>query len=238
MKQRLRSIMQDESCDKALHRKQKSDLRLLVSRLGQDSERVIQARARSERDVRGFLTSGLADEQIRVGAILQQIFSVAMHVDWTSQKTRRSPGPLPPIGISASSLPLVERLLARDADSDSDQELDFSVADADPDNMGDEFWNAWKALDREALFKQTIAKLKQSGKPMTLGELSQALPPTHDLETLTYWLAMARESGIEVTHQRETFDLVNEYDEITRFDTPLVNLDKVSTDKLEAGKLE
>ena len=238
MKQRLRSIMQDETCDQALQRKQKSDLRLLVSRLVQESERVIQARARSERDVRGFLTSGLADEQIRVGAILQQIFNVAMHVDWTSQKTRRSPSPLPPIGISASNLPLVERLLARDVDGDSDEELDFSVADADPDDMGDEFWNAWQALDRDALFEQTIAKLKQSGKPMTLGELSQTLPPTHDLETLSYWLAMAREAGIEVTHHRETFDLVNEDNEITRFDTPLVKLDEVSTDKLEAGTLE
>jgi len=193
-----------------LQRKQKSDLRLLVSRLVQESERVIQARARSERDVRGFLTSGLADEQIRVGAILQQIFNVAMHVDWTSQKTRRSPSPLPPIGISASNLPLVERLLARDVGGDSEEELDFSVADADPDNMGDEFWNAWQALDRDALFEQTIA----------------------------YWLAMAREAGIEVTHHRETFDLVNEDDEITRFDTPLVKLDEVSTDELEAGKLE
>ena len=238
MKQRLRSILQEEISDKALERKQKSDLRLLVSRLVQESERVIQARARSERDVRGFLTSGLADEQIRVGAILQQIFNAAMHVDWTSQKVRRSPGPLPPVGMSAANLPLIERLLARELGSDATDDLDFSVADADPENMGGEFWDAWQALDRTELFEVTITQLKESGKPLTLGELSKALPPTHDLETLAYWLAMAREAGIEITHEREVFELLNDEDEITRFDSPLVKLDEAATQKLEAGKLE
>ena len=238
MKHRLRSIMQDETCDKALQRKQKNDLRLLVSRLVQESERVIQARARSERDVSGFLKSGLADEQIRVGAILQEIFNVALRVDWTSQKIRRTPAPLPPIGISASNLPLVERLLARDLGEDGAVDLDFTVADADPQNMGGEFWDAWQALDRAELFEKTIAQLKESGKPLSLGELSKALPPTHDLETLAYWLAMAREAGIEITQEREVFELVNDEDEITRFDTPLVMLDEAATEKLEAGKLE
>ena len=78
MKLRIRSILEDEKSDAALDRRQKADLRLLVSRLVSESERVIQARARSEKDVRGFLTSGLADEQVRVGAILQQIFNVAL----------------------------------------------------------------------------------------------------------------------------------------------------------------
>lgn len=238
MKQRLRSILKDESCDRALQRRQKSDLRLLVSRLVQESERVIQARAQSERDVRGFLTSGLADEQIRVGAILQQIFSVAMDVDWTSRKVRKSLGPLPPIGMSASNLPLIERLVARERGDGTSEELDFSVADADPENMGGEFWEAWQALDRAQLFEATIAQLKESGKPLTLGELSEALPPTHDLETLTYWLAMAREAKIEITQERETFELVDGEDEVTRFDTPLIKLDNSVTEKLEAGKLE
>ncbi len=44
--------------------------------------------SKSERDVRSFLKSGLADEQIRIGAILQELFQVAYDVDWQSQKVR------------------------------------------------------------------------------------------------------------------------------------------------------
>ncbi len=82
----------------------------------QESERVIQARAKSERDVRGFLKSGLADEHIRVGALLQDIFLAALEVDWQSQKVRRLPAPLPPLAISAGNLPLPERLLVKQID--------------------------------------------------------------------------------------------------------------------------
>jgi hypothetical protein len=113
MKSRLRVILENENTDRALARKQKAELRQLVSRLVQESERVIQARARSERDVRGFLKSGLADEQMRVGSLLQEIFQVALELDWQSQKLRRSPSPLPPIAISLANLPIVERLLPK-----------------------------------------------------------------------------------------------------------------------------
>ncbi len=238
MKARLRSILQDESCDKALRRKQKNDLRLLVARLVQESQRVIQARARSERDVRGFLSSGLADEQMRVGAILQQIFNTAVHVDWTSQKIRRTASPLPPVGISSANLPVIQRLLPRAIATDEPDELNFTVADANPENMGDEFWDAWQTLDRTALFEQTLARLRESNTPMTLAALSQSLPPIHDLETLTYWLAMARQAGVEVTEERETFDIIGRDDQITRFDAPLVSLDNAMTEKLDVEKLE
>lgn len=238
MKQRLRSILESESCNNALQRKQKGDLRLLVSRLVQESERVIQARARSERDVRGFLKSGLADEQIRVGAILQEIFRVAMEVDWTSQKTRRLPSPLPPVTIANSNLPLVERLLVKEIGGDADEELDFTITEAEPEELEDEFWQAWEALDRVELFESTVAHLQAKGKPLTLGELAEALPPTHDLETLAFWLTMAREAGIEPGDDRETIDLVGQDDKLTRFDTPLVRLDSVSTRHLNVGNLE
>ena len=238
MKRRLRLILDDTSSEAALDRRQKTDLRLLVSRLVNESERVIQARARSEKDVRGFLTSGLADEQVRVGAILQQIFNVALHVDWTSQKIRRTPGPLPPVGVTAANLPVVERLLVKETSSGEQDELDFSMTEARPESLGDEFWDSWKALDRAALFESTIAELKKSGKPMTLSELAVALPPTHDLETLAYWLTMAREAGIEMGDARETFDVVDEDDGITRFDTPVVGLDRAAVKQLEVENLE
>ena len=238
MKSRLRSILEDENTDAALDRRQKTDLRLLVARLVNESERVIQARARSEKDVRGFLTSGLADEQVRVGAILQQIFAVALNVDWNSQNVRRSASPLPPVGITASNLPVFERLLAKEVGDGTTEDLDFSTTDAQPEEMGDEFWESWKALDRAVLFESTIKQLKESGKPMSLSELAAALPPTHDLETLTYWLAMARESGVVADDERETFELVDNEDEITRFDTPLIKLDESSTEHLESGAME
>ena len=237
MKRRLRLILDDDSSEAALDRRQKTDLRLLVSRLVNESERVIQARARSEKDVRGFLTSGLADEQIRVGAILQQIFNVALNVDWSDRKIRRTRGPLPPVGVTAANLPVVERLLVKEISSGEQDELDFSTTEAQPESMSDEFWDSWKALDRAALFESTIAELQKSGKPMTLSELAAALPPTHDLETLAYWLAMAREAGIEMSNARETFDLVDG-DMITRFDTPVVRLDKAVVKQLDMENLE
>ncbi len=79
MKARIRTILDNVNSERALARKQKAELRQLVSRLVQESERVIQARARSERDVRGFLKSGFADEQMRVGALLQDIFQQALN---------------------------------------------------------------------------------------------------------------------------------------------------------------
>ncbi len=85
MKARIRTILDNVNSERALARKQKAELRQLVSRLVQESERVIQARARSERDVRGFLKSGFADEQLRVGALLQDIFQQALELDWQSK---------------------------------------------------------------------------------------------------------------------------------------------------------
>lgn len=72
----------------------------------------------------------------------------------------------------------------------------WRVCHADLDQVEDEFWQAFEGLDREALLTQTLQALEHSGQPMTLAALALALPPgAHDLETLTLWLALARESG-------------------------------------------
>lgn len=238
MKGRLRSILDNANTEKALARKQKADLRLLVSRLVQESQRVIQARARSERDVRGFLKSGLADEQIRVGSILQEIFEVGLEVDWQSQKVRRTPGPLPPVAVCTPNLPLVERFLVKQVDEAETEELDLSPSEADPRDMDDEFWRAYRALDRAALFEATIAQLKALGKPLSLGDLARALPPTHDLETLVYWLAMAREAGVPINQGEEVIDLFHEEDGWTRFHAPLFELTQRSAEQLASDNLE
>jgi hypothetical protein len=238
MKGHLRSILGNKNTDKALQRKQKADLRQLVSRLVQDSERVIQARARSERDVRSFLKSGLADEQIRVGALLQDIFQVALSVDWQSQKVRRMPSPLSPVAVATPNLPLVERFLVKQIDQDDAHDLDLTLADADPGEMDQEFWQAFHTLDRIQLFESTIAHLQEAGKPLTIGELAMALPPTHNLETLAYWLAMARQAGIEVGDQVETIELPDEHEGWTRFHAPSVQITYGLVSDLDSGGLE
>jgi Protein of unknown function (DUF3375) len=237
MKQRLRSILENENADSALDRTQKADLRSLVSRLVQESAHVIQARARSERDVRAFLKSSLADEQIRVGALLQDLFQVALDVDWQSQTVRRTPGPLPPIAVGLPNLPLVERLLFKEVGDDSSGDLDLTILNADPTQMDAEFWRAYRALDCTQLFEATIDHLRKSGEPLTIRALAAALPPSHDLETLVYWLAMAREAGIEIDDEEEVIDLYSDGEGWTRFYVPSVNLTFRAVEKLDPGNL-
>ncbi len=238
MKSRLRSILENENTDKALARKQKADLRGLVSRLVEESQRVIQARAQSERDVRGFLKAGLNEEHLRAGSLVQEILRVALAVDWQSQKVRRAPSPLPPVAVSLSNLNVVERFLVKQSGIAEEADLDLHVAAADPSQMEDEFWQAYNALDRAQLFEATIASLRESGRPLTIGELAQRLPPTHDLETLSYWLAMAREAGVKVTDGDESFELVDNEELATRFFVPLVQLTGEVAEQLDVDRLE
>ncbi len=238
MKSRLRSILENENTDKALGRKQKSDLRGLVSRLVEESQRVIQARAQSERDVRGFLKAGLNEEHLRAGALVQEILRVALAVDWQSQKVRRTPGPLPPVAVSLSNLNTIERFLVKQVGVVEETDLDLHVAAADPAQMEAEFWQAYHALDRTELFEATIARLRDSGRPLTIGELAHALPPTHDLETLSYWLAMAREAGVCVTDGEEVVELVDQDKLTTRFFVPMLQLASELAEQLTVDRLE
>lgn len=220
MKGRLRSILDNPSSDKALHRQQKSELRQLVPHLVGESARVIQARARSERDVRSFLTSGLAEEQLRVGAVLQDILRVALDMDWQVQGLRRIPSPLPPVAVACPNLPLIERLLVKEPTSEGGKKIDLTVREADTTSMNEEFWLAYRALDRAALFESTLSYLKERNEAVTLRELTGALPPTHDLETLTYWLLMARSAGIRLDEREEEINLFHEEEGWLRFKVP------------------
>jgi hypothetical protein len=93
-------------------------------------------------------------------------------------------------------------------------------------------------LDRAQLFESTVEYLRTTGKQFTIGELANALPPTHDLETLAYWLAMARQAGIEVEDRTETIDLFDEQDGATRFHVPRVQMTHGSVSDLDSGSLE
>jgi hypothetical protein len=238
MKARLRSILENRNTDRALPRKQKAELRQLVSRLVQESERVIQARARSERDVRSFLKSGLADEQIRVGALLQEVFQAALEVDWQSTRVRRFPGPLPPVAISLANLPVVERLLPKQLEQGETTELELNSSGADTSLLDEEFWQAYHALNRAKLFDATLAYLQTAQHPLTIGDLARALPPTHDLETLAYWLAMARQAEIPLPAQVEVVELPDADHGVTRFEVPRVTMAYDTVRTLDTGSLE
>lgn len=237
MKLRLNSILNNEATSNSLNRRQCNDLRGLIPNLINESRGVIHARSRSERDVRSFLKSGLADEQVRVGALLTELLRIALDIDWSSQSTRRSPSPLSPVAISNPNLRILERLTFRDGTDDSPPEIDLSEQKADLKDLGNDFWQAFQALDRIQLFEKTLSVLKESGKPLTLGELVRALPPTHDLETLSFWLEMAREAGIEPTSNIETIDIEDATEGMFRFAVPCVSLDYEGSSKLNTDRL-
>ena len=238
MKTRLRTILENENTDRALRRDQKTDLRRLVPRLVEESQRVIQARAQSERDVRGFLKSGLADENLKTGALVQEILRVALAIDWTSQKVRRAPSPLEPVAIALSNLQVPERLLCKQVSTDDDGDLNLQAAEADLNQMDDEFWQAYRTLDRRQLFEETVERLRSLDRPLTIAELAEELPPSHDLETLSFWLAMAREAGIELQPDEQSVELTSDDMERTRFFVPLVLINEGDLSNLDVDSLE
>lgn len=210
MRERLRTILKHPAVSKALTRDQRVELKWLSMRLVKESQAVFQARSRSERDVKGFLKTGLAAEHHRVGNLLSEIMNVALGLDWQRQAVRRTPAPLPPVGVAVNGLPLVERLRFKSVEDDAQEELDLATAGTDLEQMGDEFWAAFDGLDRQVVIEETLAELAKAGRPMNIGELVRALPPAHDLETLALWLGMAREAGIAIADDDvEEFELVD-----------------------------
>lgn len=226
MSERLRVILSHPSTAEALDRLQRHDLRWLVKRLVDESKTVLQARSRSERDVRGFLKTGLAAEHHRVGHLLNEFLTLALKLDWQRQSVRKQDVPLPAIGVAVAGIPAIERLRFKDPDDEAEQTLDLSNHSADLAQIGDDFWDAFNGLDRAALFQQTLALLAQENRPLSLSELATLLPPDHDLETFAVWIGMAREAGIEVKDdQREHIDLRDEDKRLWRFDLPSTGLE-------------
>lgn len=200
MRERVRNIVSHPAASKALTQAQLGDLRLLRMRLVSESQLVLQARARSEKDVKGFLKTGLAVEHHRVGKLLNEILNVAQDLDWQRQKVRRAGASLPPTGLALANnlLPAVERLRFKSQVSEDAGELDLAEKAADLSELGEAFWEALDGLDREAMLQDTLALLAKQEQPLTLAELAERLPLEHDLETLSLWLGMAREAGITI----------------------------------------
>jgi hypothetical protein len=233
MKLRLRAILKHPFADAALNRSQQVELRWLIMRLVKESAAVIQARARSERDVKGFLKTGLAAEHHRVGTLLNEIFEQALDVDWGSQGVRRKPGPLPPVAIPLAGLPLVERLLFKLVELDEKRALELERQGTNLGELEEDFWLAFQGLDRQKLLRETVELLRSSPESCSIRDLAHQLPPTHDLETIALWLSLAREAQVSFDHVREHFDIAATDGTPLRFDVPRVALSRAVVEDLE-----
>lgn len=225
MKQRLKAIVSHPHTAKALNFEQQNELRWLIMRLVAESQQVIRARARSERDVKGFLKTGLAAEHHRVGNLLNQIFAEAFEIDWSRQSNRYQSSPLPPVAIASGGLPLVERLRFASLKDDSAPELDLVEQHADLEQLGDDFWESFEGLDRLALLQETQALLAQQGQPLSVAEIAEALAPEHDLESLAFWLTLAMEAQLPIESKTDEVELEREGGDRVRFKLPRVHLD-------------
>lgn len=202
MSGRLAAVLDTPVAQEALTRSQQGELRRLRSHLVGESTRVVAARAKSERDVRGYLKTGLAVEHRRIGQVLDDLFSAALDVDWASRQIRRGAAPLPPIALAITT-PSPLRIRVKEISDDAETGLDFSSQAATIDEIDPAFWLAFDALDREALARDTLLAVEAAGRPLTLSELADRLPPTHDLETLAVWVQMAASAGCEIGDERE-----------------------------------
>ena len=226
MRQHLRTILAHPASRQALDDLQHSALRLLVPQLIKEAKVVQAVRARSEREVAQFMKTGQAAENQRVGQLLNDILSQALQLDWSRHALRRSPAPLPPLGVALAGLPLVERLRVKSLEEGAAQELLLTTQYADLSQVEDEFWQAFEGLDTKALQQDTLALLEARGAPLTMADLAQALPPgEHDLETLAQWLAWACEAGAEVDAQaKQQIELQRANGQLCRFTVPRAEL--------------
>ncbi|MEJ2610271.1 MAG: DUF3375 domain-containing protein [Candidatus Thiodiazotropha sp.] len=236
-RQRLRSIINHPYTCKALDDAQRSELRWLFVRLNREAETVLRARERSENDVRSFLKTGLVSEHHRVGKLLESLQKVALNIDWEQRSTRNIASCLPPVAVDCGNLPLVERLRIKSLDNSNDQELELSLQQTDLGEIEDDFWLFFDSLDQQALLQDTKRVLKEHGAPLSLSQLANLLPPTHDLETLAFWLGLAREAGLAFSPEREVFEIHDRSDTELgwRFNVPEVALRLEALEAIDWG---
>lgn len=233
MSQRIRNILQHPAATKALNRNQTLELRWLRMKLTNESKLVMQARARSEQDVRSFIKSGLAAEHHRVGLLLNQVFAEALELDWQQASVRRAGAVIPPLGMALGNVPVAERLRYKEPGDETDTTPDFSQPDAALQDLDDEFWAAFDGLDREQMIADTLAVLAQAGKPLSLAQLAAELPMTYDLETLSLWIGMAREAGVSIGNETESLQLIDDEGMAWEYLLPLAELNSAVLDGIQ-----
>ncbi len=228
MRRQLREIARHELVTKALSHQQTEDMKLLLMRLMSESRQVIQARTRSDRDVKGFIRSGAAVEHFTIGRLLQQLSEAALELDWSSQKLRRTPVPLPVVGANLNNVPTPARLRITMLDDESDSGLDLTNVIADLDQIDEAFWDSFDSLDRQGLYEQALQLLSDHGEPLTIGQIAARIVTSHDLESVTYLINLAREANVRAeVSEPESFDLA--IDGVTlRYSVPALSLDDQS----------
>jgi len=207
VRQRLRNIIRHPFSKQALDESQGNDLRWLFIRLNRESATVLRTRERSESDVRGFLKTGLVAEHHRVGELLEALQKAALDIDWERHAVRTAPSELPPVGVDCQNLPLIERLRAKSLEEGPERALELSQQQTNLDDIEEDFWLSFDSLDQQALLRDTLDALRDDGGAMSLAQLAERLPPSHDLETLAFWLGLAREAEAPVLEERETLDV-------------------------------
>jgi uncharacterized small protein (DUF1192 family) len=223
MKLKLKSILERSSAKSALNYKERSDLQWLVSGLVYESQRVIEARSRGEKDVKSYVKTGLASENFRVGVLINELLDAAVDIDWKLTKTCKMRAMLPPVGMAVANLPLVQRLMFKELIDDDGGALDLTESSGQVGDLGEDFWVSFNSLNRHELYEKTMTELRKSGVAMKLSELVHLFDAEHDLETVTYWLTLAREAGIEFSEERERL-LVRHEAGAVEFDVPLLQL--------------
>jgi len=227
MRHRIRRLLEFEACATALTPKQSAELRGLISRLVDESENVMRARARSEKDVRGFIKTGLAGEHHRVGKLLDELFETALGIDWNKQKVRRAPAPIRPVAPGQSQIPVPGRVACKSLEESEEVVLNLEQQRGALDELTESYRLHALELDRSALFERTLEWLKNNQGAHSVGKLAATLPPDYDLESIAFWLSLAREAGIAFpdTPDEESVDLAgSEHASATRFHFPRVAL--------------
>ncbi len=224
-RERLRNIIRHPHCSTALDYTQRSELRWLFVRLNKESETVLRARERSENDVRSFLQSGLVDEHHRVAQLLDGLQKTALDMDWQSHALRTAPSCLPPLTVDCGNLPVIGRLRFKVLDEEDNPTLELSRQSTNLNDIDEDFWLSFDTLDRQALFDETCALLQAEDKPMSIAQLAGRLQPRHDLESLAFWLGLAREAQLEVDEDQRESLLMDDHEQVGRrwrFDLPEV----------------
>jgi polyhydroxyalkanoate synthesis regulator phasin len=236
MSAHIRAIVVHPAAAQALDDLQRSELQLLRMQLIKEAKVVQAVRARSEREVGQFMKTGQAAENQRVGQLLNDVLQQALHIDWQRQATRRQPAPLPPLGLALAGLPLIERLRIKSLEGGGEPDLLLTTQYTHLDQVDDEFWQAFEGLDRPALLAQTLDVLQHSPQPLTLGDLAQTLPPgDHDLETLTLWLALAREAALPLDEHSPEHVTLTHQGQPWHYTVPRVALTAQAVQALDAS---
>jgi len=226
MNRQLREITSAETISTALNHQQRSELKLLTMRLISESKGVIKARARSERDVKGFIKTGLAAEHYRVGRMLNDVLDAALAMDWSSQKMRRTRTGLPLLSVNLNNVPLVERLRLCNLDSDDETTLDLTPVISNLDDIDDEFWQSFDTLDRQEFYDQTMQLLNKKGSAMSVADIASELSPPHDLEAIAFLLGIARETiENDLVPEMESFEIKGHDGRQLRYTIPGIELD-------------